>query len=158
MYTASTLYHSIPLPHAKAVLRRLDHSAIFLLIAGTYTPFTLISLQGVWGWTLFVLVWTLALGGILMQKVLMRQKAWVIALPYIGLGWLAVLGLGPLMSRIEPAGMVLLVAGGVAYTVGVLFFVWKRVPYNHAIWHLFVMAGSALHYFAVLFFVIPVAF
>jgi hemolysin III len=156
MYTASTLYHSIPLPRAKAVLRRLDHSAIFLLIAGTYTPFTLVTLQGLWGWTLCALVWTLALVGILMQKVLIRQKAFVTALPYVALGWLAVVGLEPLMNRIPVEGMLLLVAGGLAYTIGVLFFVWKRVPYNHAIWHLFVMAGSALHYFAVLLFVIPV--
>jgi hemolysin III len=158
MYTASTLYHSIPLPRAKAVLRRLDHSAIFLLIAGTYTPFTLVLLAGALGWTLCVLVWSLALFGILMQKTLIRQKGYVTALPYIGLGWLAVVGLRPLMEKAPQEAVLLLLAGGLAYTVGVIFFVWKRMPYNHAIWHLFVMAGSAFHFFAVLLFVIPVAF
>lgn len=157
LYTASTLYHSLPLPRAKAVLRVFDHSAIFLLIAGTYTPFALVNLRGPWGWSLLVAVWALAVLGIALQGKLIRQKALVTALPYIGMGWLAVLGLKPLLEGVAPGGLALLVAGGLAYTVGTVFYVWRRLPYHHAIWHLFVLAGSACHYFAVLLYVIPVA-
>lgn len=156
LYAASTLYHSIPLPRAKEVLRRLDHSAIFLLIAGTYTPFALVTLRGPFGWTLFVLIWGLAIFGIVLQRVLIRQKSWITALPYIGMGWLGALVVQQMLTMIAPGAVILLLAGGIAYTVGVLFFVWKRLPYHHAVWHLFVLAGSACHYFAVLLFVIPV--
>lgn len=155
LYAASTLYHSVSVPRAKEMLRRLDHTAIFLVIAGTYTPFALVALGGPLGWTLFALVWGLAFCGIVMQRVLMRQKAYVTALPYIGMGWLGVLVLKEMMTSIGVGGIFLLLAGGIAYTVGVLFFVWKRLPYHHAVWHLFVLAGSACHYFAVLLFVIP---
>ena len=157
LYAASTLYHSIPLPRAKAVLRFFDHSAIFLLIAGTYTPFALVNLRGPWGWTILVVVWTMAIAGIALQGVLIKQKALVTALPYVGMGWVMVLGIKPLLASVAPGGLVLLLAGGLAYTGGVVFYVWKRLPYHHAIWHLFVLAGSACHYFAVLFYVIPVA-
>lgn len=157
LYTASTLYHSIPLPRAKAVLRLLDHSAIFLLIAGTYTPFTLVNLRGPWGWSLFGVIWALALIGIGMQSLLIRQKALVTAIPYVGMGWAALIGLKPLLASVAPGGVALLIGGGVAYTVGSVFYVWRRMPYHHAIWHVFVLAGSALHFFAVLFYVIPLA-
>jgi hemolysin III len=157
LYSASTLYHSVPVPRAKAVLRVLDHSAIFLVIAGTYTPFLLVNLSGAWGWTLLTVIWGLAILGIALQKILIRQNAVVTALPYIGMGWLAVIGLKPMLENVAPGGIALLVAGGIAYTVGVLFFVWRRMPFHHAVWHLFVMAGSAFHFFAVLFYVIPIA-
>ncbi len=157
LYTASTLYHSLPLSRAKAVLRVLDHSAIFLLIAGTYTPFTLVNLRGPWGWSLLSAVWVLAVLGIALQSRLIRQKALITTLPYIGMGWLAVIGLEPLLERVAPGGLALLLAGGLAYTVGAVFYVWRRLPYHHAIWHLFVLTGSACHYFAVLLYVIPVA-
>jgi hemolysin III len=157
LYTASTLYHSIPLPRAKAVLRIFDHSAIFLLIAGTYTPFALVNLRGPWGWSLLAVVWTLALAGIAMQGILIRQKALVTALPYVGMGWVAIIGIKPMLDAVAPGGLALLLAGGLAYTLGVFFYVWRRLPYHHAIWHLFVLAGSAFHYFAVLFYVIPLA-
>lgn len=156
-YAASTLYHAIPLPRAKEVLRRLDHSAIFLLIAGTYTPFTLVVLGGVWGWLMCGLIWSLAMLGIVSQRVLMRQKSYVVALPYIAMGWLGVVSIKLLLDSLAPEGVALLLAGGVAYTVGVLFFVWRRMPYHHAVWHLFVLAGSAFHFFAVLLYVIPLA-
>jgi hemolysin III len=157
LYTASTLYHSLPWPRAKAVLRFFDHSAIFLLIAGTYTPFTLVSLHGPWGWALFGVVWGLALIGIGLQVVLIRQKAWVTTLPYVAMGWAAVVGIKPLVENLAPGGLVLLFAGGLVYTAGCVFYVWRRLPYHHAIWHVFVLAGSACHFCAILFFVIPLA-
>jgi hemolysin III len=157
LYTASTLYHSLPFSRAKAILRVLDHSAIFLLIAGTYTPFTLVNLRGPWGWSLLIAVWTLALLGIALQSRLIRQRALITTLPYLGMGWLAVVGLRPLLEAVAPGGLALLAAGGLAYTVGAVFYVWRRLPYHHAIWHLFVLAGSTCHYFAVLLYVIPVA-
>lgn len=156
LYTASTLYHSIPLPRAKAVLRVLDHAAIFLLIAGTYTPFVLVNLGGALGWTIFGVVWGLAITGIAMQTLLIRHKAILTTLPYIAMGWLAVAAIKPMVESISPGGLVLLIAGGLCYTLGCLFYVWHRLPYHHAIWHVFVMAGSAFHFFAVFFYVIPV--
>ena len=155
LYTASTLYHSIPLPRAKAILRVLDHSAIYLLIAGTYTPFTLVNLRGPWGWLLFGLVWSLAIIGIALQSILIRQKAIVTVLPYIGMGWLAVIGVKPMLESVALGGIILLLAGGLAYTFGSIFYVWHRLPYHHAVWHIFVLAGSTLHFFAILFYVIP---
>lgn len=157
LYTASTLYHSIPFPRAKAVLRVLDHSAIFLLIAGTYTPFTLVNLRGPWGWALFAFVWILAIVGIALQSVLIHQKAFITALPYIGMGWVAMIGIKPLIESVAAGGLVLLIAGGLAYTAGTVFYVWRRLPYHHAVWHAFVLLGSALHFFAILFYVIPLA-
>lgn len=157
LYTASTLYHSIPLPRAKAVLRHLDHSAIFIFIAGTYTPFTLVNLRGAWGWTLFAIVWTVALVGILLQGHLIRQKALITVLPYIAMGWIMIIGVKPMLTSVAPGGLTLLLAGGLAYMFGCIFYVWRRIPYHHAIWHVFVLAGSACHYFAVLFYVIPIA-
>lgn len=157
LYTASTLYHSIPLPRAKAVLRVLDHSAIFLLIAGTYTPFALVSVGGAWGWAIFGVVWALAIAGIAAQAVLIRYKAIVTIIPYVAMGWLAVIAVKPMLASIAPGGLALLAAGGVTYTLGCIFYAWRGLPYHHAIWHLFVMGGSALHYFAVFFYVIPLA-
>ncbi len=155
LYTASTLYHSIPQPRAKAVLRRFDHAAIFLLIAGTYTPFTLVNLRGPWGWSLFGLIWGFALAGIALQGVLIRHGPLVTALPYLAMGWVAVVAIKPILAAIAPGGLALLAAGGAAYTVGALFYVWRRLPYHHAIWHGFVLAGGILHFFAILFYVIP---
>lgn len=157
LFTASTLYHSIPVARVKGVLRVIDHSAVFLLIAGTYTPFTLVNLRGPWGWTLFGVVWGMAILGIAMQGVLIRQKPWLNAIPYLVMGWAVVAGVGPLLNTLAMGGLVLLLAGGLAYSFGVIFYVWKRLPYNHAIWHLFVLLGSILHFFAVLFYVVPLA-
>ena len=157
LYTTSTLYHSIPLPRAKAVLRQFDHAAIFLLIAGTYTPFALVNLRGVWGWTILGVVWTMALVGIGGQSWLMRRGKLATALPYVAMGWVMIVAVKPLMASVAPGGLLLLLGGGLAYTVGVVFYVWRRLPFHHAIWHLFVLAGSILHFFAVLFYVIPLA-
>ncbi len=157
LYTTSTLYHSIPLPRVKAVLRTLDHSAIFILIAGTYTPFLLVNLRGPWGWSLFALIWGLALIGILQRIVRGRDSGLFSVALYIGMGWAVVVAAKPLLNSVAPGGLWLLLLGGLAYTLGVVFYVWERLPYNHAIWHVFVLAGSVLHFFAILFYVIPLA-
>jgi hemolysin III len=151
LYSSSTLYHSIGQGHAraKAVLRVLDHSAIFLLIAGTYTPFTLVSLRGPWGWSLFGVVWGLALAGIALRLVLPRRPTVLFVSLYLAMGWCVVVAAKPLLAAVAPGGIALLAAGGLAYSVGVVFYVSKR-PYHHAIWHVFVLAGSAFHYAAVL--------
>ena len=155
LYAASTFYHAISAPRAKRVLARLDHAAIYLLIAGTYTPFTLVNLRGGWGWTLFGLVWGLALFGILLEAFAKQRMRALSLVLYLGLGWLAAIAVKPLLDSVAPGGLVLLLLGGLAYTGGVVFYVWKRLPYNHAVWHVFVLAGSAFHFFAVLFYVIP---
>ncbi len=150
LYTSSTLYHSVRAPRAKRLLRTLDHSAIFLLIAGTYTPFTLVTLHGPWGWWLFGVVWSLAVAGITLRLVLRRRPTALFLSLYLAMGWCVVFALRPLFAAIGPAGGALLVAGGLAYSIGVPFYVWRRLPYHHAVWHAFVLAGSALHYAAVL--------
>ena len=157
LYTASTLYHGIQNPRAKAMLRALDHSAIFILIAGTYTPFTLVSLRGPWGWSLFGVIWGLAVLGIVLQMGVLRRGTAASVLLYVGMGWTAVIAIKPLLAAVAPGGLTLLLIGGVAYTAGIVFYAWRRLPYHHAVWHGFVLTGSALHFFAVLFYVIPMA-
>ena len=155
LYTASTLYHSIQNPRAKGILQTLDHSAIFLLIAGTYTPFTLVSLRGPWGWSLFSVIWGLAVVGMLFQ--LLNLKHWRTAsiILYICMGWAVIVAIKPLIANVATGGIVFLVLGGCAYTSGVLFYKRKQHKYHHAVWHLFVLAGSILHFFAILFYVLP---
>jgi len=155
LYLASTLYHSIPLARAKRVLRVLDHSAIYLLIAGTYTPFTLISLRGGWGWTLFGLVWGMAILGITLEIAAIGRFRWLSMALYLGMGWLVLIALQPLRLAVSPGGVTLLFLGGIAYTLGTLFYGWRRLPYHHAVWHAFVLAGSVLHFFAVFLYVVP---
>jgi hemolysin III len=150
LYLASTLYHALPAGHAKRVFRVIEHSAIFLLIAGTYTPFTLGVLRGAWGWTLLGLVWGLAAAGVLL-KALNRMGHPVLSTGlYLLMGWLIVIAAQPLSVRIPTPGLLWLIAGGLAYTLGVIFFVLdSRLRYGHFIWHLFVLAGTICHYFAV---------
>jgi hemolysin III len=155
LYGSSTLYHSVTIPDVKRVLRRLDHAAIFLLIAGTYTPFTLVNLRGGWGWTLFGMVWSIATAGIIMELIVrQRYKGISIAL-YLGLGWLVMIAIEPMMANVAPGGLLLLLAGGLCYSFGVIFYLWKTLVYHHAVWHLFVLAGSACHFFAVFLYVLP---
>ena len=156
-YAFSTLYHSIPQPRAKNIMRVLDHAAIFLLIAGTYTPFMLVNLRGVWGWTLFGIIWTLALLGVLFQTSLIHRWQRLSLVLYIGMGWVVLVAFKPMLNEVAPGGLILLLLGGLAYTGGVIFYRWKQLRYHHAIWHGFVLAGSILHFFAVLFYVIPLA-
>lgn len=155
MYTASTLYHSIPLPKARKVLRVIDHSMIYFLIAGSYTPFTLVTLHGPWGWSLFGLTWGLALFGVVFKIFATGKYEKVSLTIYLAMGWCAVIAIKPLVQTVQPGGIALMFAGGLTYSGGVAFYVWERVRYHHAIWHLFVLSGSVLHYFAVLFYVIP---
>jgi hemolysin III len=155
LYAVSTVYHTIRRPGAKAVLRKLDHSAIYILIAGTYTPFTLVNLHGPWGWSLFGVVWGIALFGVI-SKTSRQHKCEVRSLAlYLVMGWAVLAVIKPLLSTVASGGILLLVAGGLAYTVGSGFYAWDRQPYGHVIWHAFVLAGSIFHYFAVLLYVIP---
>jgi hemolysin III len=152
LYLASTLYHALPHSRAKRVFRTLDHGAIFLLIAGTYTPFTLGVLRGAWGWVLFGLVWTLAVAGVLLKVTsTFRHPVFSTAL-YLTMGWLALIAVRPFWLRVPPAGLLWLLAGGLSYTAGVAFFAATRLRYGHFIWHLCVLAGTACHFFAVLWY------
>lgn len=155
LYTASTLYHSIPNPRAKKVLQYLDHSMIYVLIAGSYTPFCLITLQGYTGVALLCTVWLIAATGICLQSFLLHKADWINCLLYLSMGWLAVFVIDPLVSTLDTRGLALLVAGGLAYTVGVIFYIFERIPFSHAIWHTFVFLGTTLQFFSVLFYVIP---
>lgn len=151
LYLASTLYHAISHPRAKRVFRVIDHSAIFLLIAGTYTPFTLGVLHGPWGWTLFGLVWGLAVIGIMLKASNRFAHPKLSTAIYLLMGWLVVIAIDPLMARLPTAGLLWLVAGGLAYSAGVVFFALdSRLKYGHFTWHVFVIAGTACHFFAVL--------
>ena len=155
VYACSTLYHGLPSRRVKHVLRIFDHSAIFLLIAGTYTPFLLVNLRGEWGWSLLGTVWGLAVAGIVLKVWFVDGHPILSTGVYILMGWLALVAVKPLFHTVPAIGLIWLLAGGVMYTVGVVFYAWKRIPYNHVIWHLFVMAGSTCHYFAVIYSVIP---
>lgn len=151
LYLASTLYHALPGGRAKRVFRVIEHSAIFLLIAGTYTPFTLGVLRGAWGWTLLGLVWGIALAGVALKTLNRLNHPVVTTGLYLLLGWLIVVAAHPLAARVPVPGLLWLIAGGLAYTVGVVFFALdSRLRYGHFVWHLFVMAGTACHYVAVL--------
>lgn len=150
LYLASTVYHALPHGRAKHTLRVLEHCAIFLLIAGTYTPFALGVLRGGWGWTLLGLAWGIAAAGIILKAVAGVRYPAVSLLLYLGMGWLFVVALQPLSQQVPVAGLLWLVLGGLAYTAGVGFFAAKRLPYAHLIWHVFVLAGTACHFIAVL--------
>ena len=156
LYLASTLYHAMPHgSRAKRALAVFDHSAIFLLIAGTYTPFTLGVLHGKWGWSLFGIIWTLAVVGILLK--VKRGTGWRNALStclYLGMGWLILFAARPLMLRVPLPGIMLLVAGGLAYSAGVPFYIAKSKPFSHFVWHLFVLAGTTFHFLAVLWYAV----
>ena len=155
LFLSSMLYHSVQRPRAKEVLQRLDHSAIFVLIAGTYTPFLLVNLRGAWGWSLFGVIWFLCVTGILGEVFARRHMKYVSLPVYLGMGWLVIIALGPALRNVAIGGILWLVAGGLCYTVGVGFYAWRRRLYTHAVWHLFVLAGSVCHYVSVLGYVLP---
>lgn len=155
LYTASTLYHAITNRKAKRVLQVFDHASIYLLIAGSYTPFCLITLGGSMGWTLCIVEWVLAVAGILLQPLLMRRGDFVNCLIYLAMGWMVILVMKPLAAALPSGGIWLLALGGVAYSAGVFFYVKDRIPFNHAIWHVFVFAGTVLQFLSVLLYVLP---
>jgi hemolysin III len=152
LYLASTLYHSISHEAAKRICRLFDHSAIFLLIAGTYTPFTLGVLRGAWGWTLLAIIWSLAIAGIVIKALPHTRHSWISMVLYLVMGWLAIVAIKPILQLVPVPGIVLILAGGFAYTGGLVFFAAHRLRYNHFIWHLFVIAGTTCHFFAVLWY------
>jgi hemolysin III len=155
LYLASTLYHAFPWPRIKAFFQQMDHAAIYVLIAGTYTPFALVNLRGPWGWSLLGVVWGIAVVGVIMEVAMKERKKWLSLSLYLGMGWMALIMIKPMIDSVEPGGLWLLLAGGLAYTFGVIFYVWKSLRFHHAIWHLFVLAGSVLHFFSVFYFVLP---
>lgn len=155
MFTTSTLYHGFPWPRVKRVFRVLDHEMIFLMIAGSYTPFVLITLRGALGWTLFGIVWGIAAAGLVFQGFFTGRFKKATTALYLLMGWLIVFALKPLLDQMSAAGIRWLVAGGLCYTLGAGVYLFKKVPYHHAVWHLMVLAGSACHYFAILWHVLP---
>jgi len=154
LYLCSTLYHALPGKRVKRVFKILDHSAIYILIAGTYTPFAIISLRGSWGWSLLAIIWTLAITGVVFKSVLVHRLRRLSTVIYVLMGWLALVAIRPLLQVLPWHGFVWLLAGGLAYTAGVIFYS-SRYRYSHAIWHLFVLAGSVCHYCAVYLYVVP---
>lgn len=153
MYLSSTLYHAFPHGNWKRIFHKLDHTAIYLLIAGTYTPFTLGIMRGQLGWTIFGAIWALASIGIVLKLFNRLSNPWLSVGLYLLMGWLVVFAAGPLMAKMPVNGLLWLAGGGVAYTLGVIFFALDaRIRFGHAIWHLFVMAGTACHFFAVLYY------
>ncbi len=157
LYTASTLYHALIPKRAKRFFELMDHGAIYLLIAGSFTPFSLVVLGGGWGWSSLGAVWGFAILGIIYEVVLKRPWKWLSLTFYIGLGWMMLIPAKPLSALLPHDALVLIVAGGVAYTGGAVFYAWRGFRYNHAVWHLFVLAGTACHFLCVLKYVIPPA-
>ena len=154
LYSASTLYHALTNPRAKRFFQLMDHAAIFVLIAGTYTPFLLVNLRGPWGWSLFIIIWSIALGGVLLEIVKKERVKWLSLSLYLGLGWMALVAVKPMLALVNNTGLLLLLVGGLLYSLGVIFYVRKQMVYHHAIWHVFVLAASVAHFFAVIYGVI----
>ena len=154
LYTASTLYHSFR-GTAKAVFKKIDHYSIYFLIAGTYTPFTLVTLGGAWGWSIFGVVWGLAVLGIIVEVLPFDRRRILPVVIYLLMGWVVVVALSPLVQALPPAGLAWLVAGGVTYSLGVVFYALDtRIPHGHGIWHMFVLAGSVCHYVTIFVYVV----
>jgi hemolysin III len=150
LYTISTLYHFVTHIKVKKVLRVLDHSAIFVLIAGTYTPFVLVCLSGGWGWSIFGIIWLYAILGIIMASFFIDSLRKMSVAVYLAMGWLCLVAAKEIIADIPHVSIVLLLTGGLIYTLGIVFFAWRTLPYNHGLWHLCVLAGSVIHYFSVL--------
>jgi hemolysin III len=155
LYFASTVYHALPRGKLKNALHVMDHVSIYLLIAGTYTPFTLVVLPGSWGWTVFAIVWGAALAGIILKLFWFNRFRYFSLILYAVMGWMIVIAIKPLIENINQTSLLFLAAGGFFYTVGIAFYVWKRLPYSHPVWHVFVLGGSISHFFAV-YFMLPV--
>jgi len=156
LYASSTLVHSFPEGKVKDLFEIFDHASIYLFIAGTYTPFLFVIVRGSLGWTLFGIIWGIAISGVVFKAFFTKKFLFLSTLFYIAMGWLIVLAWNPLVETLPTGGIVLLIVGGILYTLGTIFYVWRGFPYHHAIWHLFVLAGSAAHFFAILLYVLPV--
>lgn len=154
LYSASTLYHSFQNPHIKKMLNMFDHISIYYLIAGTYTPFMLVNLRGPWGWAIFGIVWGCAIGGTILKLIYGQRFRKISTTLYLCMGWMIVIAAKPLVVNIETGGLILIAAGGLFYSLGVVFYKWKSLPFSHAIWHMFVLGGTVCHFFAVLYFVV----
>ena len=155
MYLASTLYHSFQHPKVKGVFKILDHAAIYLLIAGTYTPILLVSLRDAWGWSLFGVMWGLAVAGIVFKFFFIGRFEKLSLVIYLLMGWMGVIAAGQIIDALPFGGLLWLLAGGISYTTGVIFYRWEKLKYSHAIWHLFVLGGSICHFFAIFLYVLP---
>lgn len=157
LYASSTLYHSVESPNWRTLCQKLDHAAIYLLIAGTYTPFVLGPLRGAWGWSLFGVVWGIALTGVILKFFFAGKFNVLSTLAYLAMGWLMVIAIKPLIAVLPVGALWLLVAGGLCYTLGTIFYLWEKLPYNHAVWHVWVMGGSVCHWIAVFGYIVPAA-
>jgi len=158
LYTASTLYHAVTNEKLKKYFRMLDHCSIFLLIAGTYTPVLLLAMRGTtWGWTLFALIWTMAACGLVYELIFLGRYEWISLAIYGCTSWLAVVAIKPMMAMAPQGLMSWMIIGGLIYTCGIIFYICKRIPYHHAIWHLFVLGGSSLHFAGLMIYLAPVA-
>jgi hemolysin III len=153
LYLASTLYHSFHEPELKHKLKIFDHAAIYVLIAGSYTPFTLFVIKGTWGITMLAIIWALAIAGVVFKLFFVQRFKIFSTILYLTMGWLALFAIQPLFQNLPNEGLFLLVAGGLFYSIGVVFFLWEKLPFSHAIWHLFVLGGSVCHFFAVAMYV-----
>ncbi|CAH1193798.1 hypothetical protein PAECIP111892_01320 [Paenibacillus auburnensis] len=156
LYLNSTLVHSLREGKAKDLFEFFDHSSIYLFIAGTYTPFLLVAIRGTLGWSLFGIVWGVAMFGVLFKAFFVKKFLFMSTIFYITMGWLIVIAWNPLSASVAGGGMTLLMAGGILYTLGTVFYVWRGFPFHHAVWHLFVLAGSVTHFFAVLIYLLPI--
>ena len=150
LFLSSTLYHSFPQPYLKRFFRIMDHSSIFLLIAGTYTPVTIGSMRGGWGWTLFGVIWGLTVLGIIMKIFAMSKLKWLSIVVYLMMGWIILIAIKPLVAVVTTKFLIWILAGGLAYSLGIIFYVARKLPFHHAVWHMFVLAGSICHFFAML--------
>ncbi|MBQ4898905.1 hemolysin III family protein [Paenibacillus sp. Marseille-P2973] len=155
LYSCSTLVHSFKEGKVKDLFEFFDHSSIYIYIAGTYTPFLLVAVRGPLGWSLFGIVWGIALLGVVFKAFFVKRFLFMSTIFYLIMGWLIVIAWGPLVAAVPNPGIVLLVTGGLLYTLGTVFYVWRAFPYHHAIWHLFVLAGSVTHFFAILLYLLP---
>ncbi|MBN1688401.1 MAG: hemolysin III family protein [Candidatus Omnitrophica bacterium] len=153
LYLSSTFYHSLVNIRIKRFFKILDHCSIYFLIAGTYTPVVLVTLRGPWGWTLFGLIWTMAIVGIIFKFISLKKYKFISVVSYIVMGWLVVIALKPLIENSPEGFFKWLLIGGLSYTIGIIFYAWKKLPYHHAVWHLFVLGGSFSHFFGFLFYI-----
>lgn len=155
LYTASTLYHSVTSDRWRRLCQKIDHAAIYLLIAGTYTPFTLGPLRGGWGWTLFGIVWGCAVIGVVLKLFFAGRANFLSTVAYLAMGWLVLIAIKPLIAAVPAGALWLIVAGGLCYSLGTIFYLWEKLRFNHAIWHLWVLAGSVCHWAAVFGYIVP---